>query len=52
MQLLYFDTNHAIEVHDAIIVKSGGLMGIAKPGQLDSVISFVQDDGYYPELID
>jgi death-on-curing protein len=52
MALIYFDINHAIEVHDAIIIQSGGLMGIAKQGQLDSIISFIQHDDYYPEFID
>lgn len=52
MPFVYFDTTHAIEVHDTIINVSGGLMGVSKPGQLDAVISFIQHDDYYPELID
>jgi death-on-curing protein len=52
MAFNYFDTTHAIQEHDSIIDKSGGLMGVSKPEQLDSVIAFVQHDDYYPEFID
>lgn len=52
MAFAYFDTVHAITVHDEIIKQSGGLMGIAKYGQLDSIIDFVQNDIYYKELED
>ena len=52
MAFAYFDTTHAIAVHDAIINESGGLHGIAKHGQLDSVFDFVQNDMYYVEIED
>lgn len=35
-QILYFDTKHAIEIHDWII-DSGGLKGNQEIGLLDSV---------------
>lgn len=44
----YFDTEHAIRVHDEIIYVSGGLLGIMKEGQLESILDFVQSDDYYP----
>lgn len=47
---IYFDTEHAIKQHDYIILNSGGLLGINKKGQLESILSFVQEDGYYPTI--
>ncbi len=52
MSFSYFNTAHAIKVHDEIIEKSGGLYGIAKIGQLDSIFDFVKNDDYYPEFED
>lgn len=50
MAFVYFDTSHAIEVHDAIIQESGGAMGILNVGLIESVIEHMQNDFYYPEL--
>lgn len=50
MAFAYFDTAHAIGVHDAIIQESGGAMGILNAGLIDSVIEHMQNDFYYPEL--
>jgi death-on-curing protein len=52
MAFAYFDTAHAIAVHDEIVNSSGGLLGVAKPGQLDSIFDFVRNDEYYLELED
>jgi death-on-curing protein len=52
MLFKYFDANHGIEVHDAIIEKSGGLSGIINLGLLDSTLSHVKNDSYYPEIED
>ena len=49
---LYFDTPHAISVHDDIIVKSGGNTGALNIGLLDSVIDHIQNDIYYPTIED
>lgn len=46
--IFYFDTKHAIEVHDWIIENSGGLQGSRDIGQLDSVLYHIQNDIYYP----
>jgi death-on-curing protein len=50
MAFAYFDTAHAIEVHDAIINQSGGVLGILNINLLESVIEHVQNDLYYPDL--
>ena len=50
MAFAYFDTTHAVKVHDEIIEKSGGEQGILNIGLLESVLEHVQNDLYYPEL--
>jgi death-on-curing protein len=50
MAFAYFDTAHAITVHDEIINQSGGALGILNIGLLESVIEHVKNDLYYPEL--
>ena len=50
MTFIYFDSEHAIQVHDEIIAKSGGIQGILNIGLLESVIEHVQNDMYYPEI--
>ena len=50
MAFAYFDTTHAIEVHDEIINQSGGALGILNINLLESVIEHVQNDLYYPDL--
>ncbi len=49
-EFFYFDTHHAIEVHDWIIEKSGGLMGNREIGLLDSALTHIQNDLYYPSF--
>lgn len=51
-EFLYFDTAHAISVHDDIILKSGGNSGALNIGLLDSVIEHIQNDTYYPAIED
>lgn len=48
--MVYFDAIHAVTVHDEIINISGGLLGIMKEGQLESILDFVQNDDYYATL--
>ncbi|NOX08778.1 MAG: type II toxin-antitoxin system death-on-curing family toxin [Gammaproteobacteria bacterium] len=48
--ILYFDVNHAVEVHDWIIENSGGLSGTKDLGQVDSVLDHIQNDLYYPSF--
>ncbi len=47
-QFLYFDIEHAIEVHDWIIENSGGRAGILEIGYLESALEHIRNDVYYP----
>ena len=47
---IYFDIQHAIQVHDDIIEKSGGVKGVLNIGLIDSVLEHIQNDLYYPEI--
>jgi death-on-curing protein len=49
-QILYFDCQHAIEVHDNIIAKSGGTPGELNIGLLKSILEHIQNDEYYPNF--
>ena len=49
-EILYFDVLHAIEVHDWIIEHSGGRSGILEIGYLESALTHVQNDLYYPSF--
>ena len=49
-RFFYFDLRYAVEVHDWIIEKSGGLPGVKDLGLLESALQHVQNDLYYPEL--
>lgn len=44
----YFQINYALETHNLIIKKSGGMKGVKDIGLLESVLSFIQNDDYYP----
>jgi len=46
--IFYFDSAIAIQQHDLVIEKSGGLRGVKEIGLLESVLDFIQDDRYYP----
>lgn len=52
IRFFYFDTSHAIRVHDWIIENSGGLAGTKDIGQLESPLEHIQNDVYYPEMED
>ncbi len=47
---IYFDTAHAVKVHDDIIEKSGGAKGVLNIGLIESVLEHVKNDLYYPEI--
>ena len=51
-ETFYFSTKYAIEVQDQRIESSGGMSGINNLGQLDSCLTHIQNDLYYPEFID
>ncbi|MBC6435958.1 type II toxin-antitoxin system death-on-curing family toxin [Nostoc sp. HG1] len=46
----YFDIHYAVELHDWVIGRSGGLPGINNLGLLESALQHIQNDLYYPEL--
>lgn len=52
IQFNYFDVEHAIQVHDFIIDKSGGLHGLRDRGVLESTLEHIQNDLYYPDFIE
>lgn len=43
----YISIDFALRVHDFVIEKSGGLYGVKDRGQLDSVLTHIQNDDYY-----
>ncbi len=47
---LYFDAQHAIDVHDWIIENTGGLPGLKDLGQLESLLQHIRNDDYYPSF--
>lgn len=52
IRFFYFDVAHAVKVHDWIIENSGGLAGTKDIGQLESPLTHIQNDCYYPEIED
>jgi death on curing protein len=49
-QFLYFDSEHAVRVHDWIIENSGGRAGINDLNLLHGPLEHIQNDDYYPSL--
>lgn len=49
---VYFGVEWAIIEHDKIIVFSGGLHGVPKKDELEGLLEFIKDDGFYPEYVD
>lgn len=52
MDFVYFDSEHAVLVHDEIILSSGGLLGAINLGLLHSTLEMIQNDLYYPCIED
>lgn len=48
--IIYPTTEMALEKHDEIIEKSGGVKGVLNVGLLDSCLDFIRNDTYYPEF--
>ena len=48
----YFDVEHAVFVHDKIIINSGGILGIINIGLLQSTIEHTKNALYYRDLED
>ena len=49
MVFQYFTVEYAIEVHDHIIRESGRFTGVKNHGLIESTLSHVQNDAYYPK---
>lgn len=52
MDFIYFNMNYALQVQDYIIEKSGGRKGLLNQGLLESILTHIQNDWYYPTLED
>lgn len=52
LRYLYFDVAHAIRTQEWIIAHSGGLGGVKNVEHLESVLGHIQNDLYYPEMVD
>lgn len=48
MKLNFFNAEHAINIHNKIILISGGKAGIKDYGNIDSPLYHIQNDDYYP----
>lgn len=49
---VYFTVKYAIQVHDDIVMNSGGLLGIRNYGLLESTLEHIKNDIYYPNIED
>ncbi|MBA3648617.1 MAG: type II toxin-antitoxin system death-on-curing family toxin [Chitinophagales bacterium] len=52
MDCKYFDLRYAIKTHDKILEVSGGNPGIIDEGRLESSLTHIQNDDYYPMFVD
>jgi death-on-curing protein len=52
LRFFYFDTAHAASIHDWIIEHSGGLPGTKNVHHIESPLSHIQNDDYYPGLVE
>ncbi len=52
MAFNFFTSDYAIKIHDKIIELSGGKTGIKDYGNIDSPLTHVQNDDYYPTFED
>jgi death-on-curing protein len=50
--MIYIDIQDVLDLHDQLIHRFGWLHGIKNKWQLESVLSHIQNDIYYPEMID
>ena len=48
MKYNYFKTDNAIKIHDKIIEISGGIDGVKTYGNIDSPLTHIQNNDYYP----
>ena len=48
MKYNYFKADYAIKIHDKIIEISGGIEGVKTYGNIDSPLTHIQNNDYYP----
>ncbi len=48
MEFIFFNSEYAIKIHNKIIEISGGRSGIKDFGNIDSPLTHIQNDDYYP----
>lgn len=48
----YLSLKSAIEIHDMIIEKTGGFLGVRNSGQIESILENIKNDTYYPDFYD
>lgn len=53
MPIIYLTLDQAVEVHRKTVeISGGGAMGHLELGKLDSVLTHIQNDDYYPTFVD
>lgn len=52
MEYNYFKAGYAIKIHDKIIEMSGGKSGLKDYGNIDSPLTHIKNDDYYPTFED
>ena len=53
MPIVYLTRDQAIEIHRKTVeISGGGALGFLDMGRLDSVLSHIQNDDYYPTFAD
>lgn len=52
MAFNFFTSDYAIKIHDKIVEISGGRAGIKDYGNIDSPLTHIQNDDYYPTFED
>lgn len=52
MTIQYFTPEEVIFIHDRLLKTFGGLSGMKNIGQLESLLFHIQNDVYYPTIIE
>lgn len=52
MDIKYFDVEKVWEIHKEVLDVSGGLSGYKNKNGISQICDFMQNDIYYPSLID
>jgi death on curing protein len=52
VKIIYPTLQHARDAHAKVLELSGGLSGELNAGQLESILTNIQNDDYYPTFVD